>query len=158
MRVLQPRNFWRTAAAAVCTLLAACDGGGLPADVLSPEFQAPLLAAGPDPIPDRYIVVLNQSTPNAAAVATQLVRAHGGALHFTYENAIKGFATTMPPQAMEALRRNPDVSYVVPDGRVQATVTQTNAPWGLDRIDQRNPTLNTTYTYERTGAGVTAYV
>ncbi|HEX2091609.1 MAG TPA: S8 family serine peptidase, partial [Longimicrobiaceae bacterium] len=125
---------------------------------MSPEFQAPLLASGTDPIPDRYIVVLAEGTPNATAAAAQLVRAHGGELHFTYESTIKGFATTMPSQAMEALRRNPIVSYVVPDGQVQATVTQSNATWGLDRIDQRSLPLSTTYTYERTGSGVTAYV
>ena len=36
--------------------------------------------------------------------------------------------------------------------------TQTNAPWGLDRIDQRNRPISGTYSYTNTGSGVTAYV
>lgn len=35
---------------------------------------------------------------------------------------------------------------------------QPNAPWGLDRIDQRSLPLNSTYTAPSTGQGVTVYV
>ena len=38
------------------------------------------------------------------------------------------------------------------------STTQTNATWGLDRIDQRSRPLSTTYTYFNTGAGVRAYI
>src|ERR1044072_2667064 len=36
--------------------------------------------------------------------------------------------------------------------------TQSNPPWGLDRIDQRNRPTNGTYVFNHTGAGVFAYV
>jgi subtilisin family serine protease len=39
-----------------------------------------------------------------------------------------------------------------------ADTTQTNPPWGLDRIDQRNLPLNATYNYNWTGSGVRAYI
>ncbi|MCT4356178.1 S8 family peptidase [Streptomyces sp. Je 1-79] len=36
--------------------------------------------------------------------------------------------------------------------------TQPGATWGLDRIDQRDLPLSTTYTYNRTASNVTAYI
>jgi subtilisin family serine protease len=36
--------------------------------------------------------------------------------------------------------------------------TQTDATWGLDRIDQRARTLTTTFNYTNTGTGVKAYI
>lgn len=41
---------------------------------------------------------------------------------------------------------------------VVPNTTQPNAPWGLDRIDQRNWSANGSYTYNYTGAGVHVYI
>ncbi len=41
---------------------------------------------------------------------------------------------------------------------METQVTQTNPPWGLDRIGQRSLPLNSTYSYTTTGAGVNVYV
>jgi aqualysin 1 len=41
---------------------------------------------------------------------------------------------------------------------MEANITQSNPPWGLDRIGQRNLPLNAGYSYTTTGAGVNVYV
>jgi subtilisin family serine protease len=75
-----------------------------------------------------------------------------------YADAIRGFSATMSEQDALAIAADPSVAFVEEDAVMEAFVTQNNATWGLDRIDQRNRPLSTTYTYTRTGSGVTAYV
>jgi subtilisin family serine protease len=105
-----------------------------------------------------YIVVFKADESDPDATSEALVRAHGGARRFVYRNTIKGFAVSnLPEQAVEALQRNPLVAYVERDGIMTADASQSNPPWGLDRIDAADG-LDQSYTYPNAGAGVRAYI
>jgi subtilisin family serine protease len=116
-------------------------------------------------IENSYIVVLDESVVGergrlsiAPYVAQELAGTHQGQLMHVYQHALNGFAVQMTPEQAEALSQDFRVKYVEEDGVVTADATQSNPPWGLDRIDQRNRPLNAIYTFNWTGSGVRAYV
>ena len=116
-------------------------------------------------IENQYIVVLDDTVVGergpfsiAPYVANEMAGNHRGKLKHIYQNALNGFAVEMSPEDAEALSQDFRVKFVEEDGVVTADVTQSNPPWGLDRIDQRNRPLSATYTYNWTGSGVRAYV
>lgn len=80
-------------------------------------------------------------------------------LGYVYHFALKGFSATLTDDELIKLKQDPRVKYIEPDGIVTASlVTQNTATWGLDRVDQRNLPLNSTYTYDATGTGVSVYI
>src|SRR5436190_21702739 len=94
------------------------------------------VAAGP---PERVIVVLRNDTADPATVAQELGGAHGFRASHIYRYALKGFAASIPAQALDAIRRNPQVVRIDSDLPVQAA-GQT-IPTGVSRIgDLANPT------------------
>jgi subtilisin family serine protease len=112
--------------------------------------SAPALAA------DRYIVVVK---PDRDAAAVARWQHEASAYQF---RTVHGFAATLSAAQVRALRESARVAYVERDRIMRASATQnmdaSGQPWGLDRIDQTALPLSRTYTYNRAGAGVTAYV
>ena len=122
--------------------------------------QAPVRGAGqPGVIADQYIVVMKSTATEASKERTKdRARARGGRVNRDYNRVLNGYAATLPAAALADVRSDPDVAYVEADQVMTATTTQSSAPWGLDRIDQRDLPLSTTYTYTPTGAGVKTYI
>jgi subtilisin family serine protease len=121
-------------------------------------------------IPNHYIVVLDEDVAapdkfgvqqDAFAVARRtedVMRLVGAVPTYVYADAIHGFAAQMSEQEALKLSEDDRVAFVEEDSVVEANITQTNPPWGLNRIDQRDLPLNTAYSYTSTGSGVNAYI
>ena len=141
-------------ALAALAFAAACSDAGQAPLAAPGTGSAPLLSAAPGKgIPGEYIVVLNDGADarSVAAVA-------GVSPRYVYTAALDGFSASLNQGQLIALQHNPNVKWVQQDQVVEVNTTQTGATWGLDRIDQRNLPLSTTYDYTPTGAGVRAYV
>jgi subtilisin family serine protease len=116
-----------------------------------PSQAAPAATGG------NYIVVLRAGTLSPALAAAQ-ARTLGATVTHVYSSALRGYAASLPAAAVSVLRANRAVAYIERDGVVRADGSQSGATWGLDRTDQRNLPLNSTYNYTATGSGVTAYI
>ena len=155
------RSRRRSALSAVVAIgAAACLTALAPA---SASAAAPLVGtASDDAIPGRYIVALkgspDTSRASESADAVTRAKARGVRPARRYKHAINGFAATLTPAQLDALRNDPDVAYIAADATVEADGRQSPATWGLDRIDRRDLPLNNEYKYATTGAGVKAYV
>ncbi len=121
---------------------------------------------GVDRIANHYIVVLDEDAPGdegdfgaAAARADEVIqRTPAGRVTQVYAYAVRGFAAEMSEEEAIALSEDPDVRFVEEDAVVEINATQSNPPWGLDRIDQSGRPLSGTYSYSSTGSGVNVYI
>ena len=104
-----------------------------------------------------YIVVFKNGVD--AKGQAESLRKQGHSVRSVYEHVFSGVAVDLPPTAAQAMARNRNVAIVEPEMVVTATGTQTGATWGLDRSDQRNRPLNSTYNYlDQAGQGVRIYI
>ena len=122
------------------------------------------IPAKKDKVVDQYIVVLenqalsNPSRKSVRDIARDLGFQYGGKVQLVYEHALKGFSIRMPEARARHMSSDARIKWVEEDSIARAITTQTGATWGLDRIDQRDLPLNTTYIYNQTGSGVHVYI
>ncbi|MFX0538349.1 S8 family serine peptidase [Ornithinimicrobium sp. Y1847] len=140
-----------------------------------PDAPAPLVEGAGESVSGSYIVMLDvaeemKKGPNANAnerahqavkAATERkvrqARGKGIGVQHTY-GALGGYAAQLSAAQVEELRADPDVAWIEEDSIVSIEATQSNPPWGLDRIDQRALPLDRSYTYTTTGQGVRSYI
>ncbi|MFJ2438056.1 S8 family peptidase [Streptomyces anulatus] len=148
-------------AAATTLALAVGAGAALPAQAAPAPEGRVLHAGAAGAIPGSYIVTLKE-TAGFSASATQgkqLIAGYGGRIERTYTSALNGYAAHLSSAGAKRLAADPAVASVEQNQKVHSTATQTNAPWGLDRIDQPNLPLNGTFTYpDSAGVNTTVYV
>lgn len=119
-------------------------------------------------VPGQYIVVLKQdlvrmgnernARPDVASVAVDMAATYGLDVQFAYSHALPGFVVQANAKQLDRLLADGRVDFVEEDGYVSINATQTGATWGLDRTDQRNLPLNSTYVYDTTASNVNAYI
>ncbi|MDO3700484.1 S8 family peptidase [Micromonospora sp. C28SCA-DRY-2] len=125
-------------------------------------------AASPNAISGSYLVVLRPDAAGAAGTATAraavperasaLTKRYGGSVGDVYSAALTGFSARMSATQAGRLAADPAVAYVEQDQVLTVQATQSNPPWGLDRIDQRTLPLSRSFTYPNTASNVRAYI
>lgn len=130
------------------------------AQSVAPPRLAPLLnEQSPYRIPGQYIVVFKQGvTGDKASLAMNRAFGLGGKVRHQYRTALHGFSASLPAQALEAIRRMPEVAYIEVDQVARLETVQVGPPAGLDRTSERLLPLDNRYTYSETGTGVHVYV
>ncbi|MFN3842699.1 MAG: S8 family serine peptidase [Rehaibacterium terrae] len=90
------------------------------------SFGSAAFAEGPDP--DRVWVKFK---PGAKAQAEQALINAGARFHYRFDD-LDAFAVSVPAQALQGLRRNPNIEYIEPDV-VRHPMAQTR-PYGIDLV------------------------
>jgi subtilisin family serine protease len=154
-------HVWRTSVTAIALALgwSLLPGAPAVAAVSGDDPAAPLIGVQRDDVIDgSYLVVMD---PNASSSQEHQVRtiAAAGPGDVTADLDAASAPTVVAASnitdgALDRLRTAPGVAYVEADQLVSVS----DAGWGLDRIDQRDLPLNSSYLPAARGAGVTAYI
>lgn len=120
-------------------------------------------------IPDRYLVVFHKnSTREIRDLHVEELKLKRFTLRheriinvFTIGSFI-GYSAVLSEETLLSELKHPNVQYIEADQRVhlaEETITESDATWGIDRVDQADLPLNKEFTYwSSAGQGVYAYV
>jgi subtilisin family serine protease len=100
-------------------------------------------------VPDGYIVVLRDDVRNVPDVASDMARAYGLSIGYTYSTVLNGFSATVPAARYQALQSDARVNYIEPDyiativqgpppgkgpGGGDGGSSKQATPWGIIRV------------------------
>jgi hypothetical protein len=113
-----------------CLALTSCGSGLVPDShetdarmtlfAASCDSPAPLRLAPSDKVPDSYIIVFEDSLEAPFERTAQLEKKYGFTAATKWEAALKGFAATLTPELVGALRCEADVDYIHENSYVYA--------------------------------------
>jgi len=105
-----------------------------------------------------YLVVFKSGT--TISDIDKAAKGASGKVLKKFHSAVKAAIINGPPTKMAVLaEKNPNVRFVEMDGQVVSQGVQADAPWGLDRTDQRQLPLSGTYDdKDVTGFSIPVYV
>ena len=106
-----------------------------------------------------YIISFNpEFRGNAAtALASELSHRHGGAARHVFTDP-PGMVIQLNDRAAEAISNDPRISQVEEEAIGRLSLTQSPAPWHLDRVDQHSGLLDQKFSACTGGINVLAYV
>ena len=110
-----------------------------------------------------YLIKFNTPVTDRLLNSINFNQQFQGKIKFIYQHAFQGVAVQIPQNVeqefVRILKLNPTVSLIEKDQVFKSNATtQANATWGLDRSDQRNLPLNSTYNVDGNAQGVPVYV
>lgn len=108
-------------------------------------YQAVAQTGGPDFIPGRYIVVLEDGVS-----PSEVARGHGFVPEFVYNHALNGFSGPLSHVALAELKQDSRVLHIEQDQKMYASAQ--TLPTGIDRIDAEPETSPSSYTGDVTVA------
>lgn len=104
------------------------------------------------------LLTASQRTAAVVDLSNDIASHVNGKVIRHYSHSINGFLLEMSSSQVTQLRLDQRILLIEQDQMMSATVTQSNATWGLDRIDQSDLPLSNDYTYNLDGSGVNAYI